>query len=41
MRNELDCELVSNVKFLKLYPQVLSKEFKYSEKEKKSDSLYC
>ena len=40
MRNELDCELVYNVKFLKIYPQVLWKEFKYSEKEKKNDSLY-
>ena len=34
--SEPDCEPVYNVKFLKLYPHVLSKEFKYSEKEKKA-----
>ena len=35
MGNEPDCEPVYNIKFLKLYPHVLSKEFKYSEKKKK------
>ena len=34
MRNELDCEPIYNVKLLKFHPQVLSKEFKHSEKEK-------
>ena len=34
MRNELDCEPIYNVKLLKFHPQVLSKEFKHSEREK-------
>ena len=40
MGNEPDCEPVYNIKFLKLYPHVLSKEFKYSEKKKKKAIHY-
>ena len=35
MRNKLDCESNDKMKFLKFYPQVFSKELKYSEKEKR------